>query len=115
MFCDKLVWALANNSHTATSFVRTLLVNLFPLDVLLKSNLRGRSKDTTEHRPALDATKIDAIYSKILFINLFLIFINAILESATLKCFFLSNMGCYIVIVALIFMDNMFFTMLPIS
>lgn len=62
VFCDKLVWALANNSHTATSFVRTLLVNLFPLDVLLKSNLRGRSKDTTEHRPALDATKIDAIY-----------------------------------------------------
>ncbi|MGH0176206.1 UNVERIFIED_CONTAM: hypothetical protein FKN15_072348 [Acipenser sinensis] len=42
VFCDKLVWALANNSHTATQ--------------------QGRSKDTTEHRPALDATKIDAIY-----------------------------------------------------
>ena len=34
------------------------------MDVLLVSNLRGKSRDSGDQRQALDKSKVDAIYSK---------------------------------------------------
>ena len=54
---DRIKWAYAQNSTSATTFVRQLLVALFPEDVLVMSNLRGGRE-----REALDSTKLNAIY-----------------------------------------------------
>ena len=54
---DRLEWAYAQNAPKATVFVRQLLVAIFPVEVLLVSNLRGG-----HDRDALDKTKVDAIY-----------------------------------------------------
>ncbi|KAI7802362.1 hypothetical protein IRJ41_007964 [Triplophysa rosa] len=62
VFVDRLAWAVAQNANSASSFVRTLITAVFPIDVLLVSNLRGTSRDSGLQRQALDKTKVDAIY-----------------------------------------------------
>ncbi|KAF4114118.1 hypothetical protein G5714_004341 [Onychostoma macrolepis] len=57
-----LAWAVAQNANSASCFVRTLLTAVFPIDVLLVSNLRGTSRDSGPQRQALDKMKVDAIY-----------------------------------------------------
>ncbi len=64
VFIDRLAWAVAQNANSASCFVRTLLTAVFPIDVLLVSNLRGTSRDSGPQRQALDKMKVDAIYSK---------------------------------------------------
>lgn len=65
MFIDKLAWTYAENSNTATVFVRHLLVAVFPLETLLVSNLRGTNRGGADSRVPLDKLKVDAIYSKL--------------------------------------------------
>ncbi|XP_076851558.1 uncharacterized protein LOC143502764 isoform X1 [Brachyhypopomus gauderio] len=62
IFIDRLTWAVAQNANSASSFVRTLLTAVFPMDVLLVSNLRGKSRDSGDQRQALEKSKVDAIY-----------------------------------------------------
>ncbi|XP_076833294.1 uncharacterized protein LOC143478218 isoform X2 [Brachyhypopomus gauderio] len=62
IFIDRLAWAVAQNANSASSFVRTLLTAVFPMDVLLVSNLRGKSRDSGDQRQALEKSKVDAIY-----------------------------------------------------
>ncbi|KAF4114120.1 hypothetical protein G5714_004343 [Onychostoma macrolepis] len=62
VFIDRLAWAVAQNANSASCFVRTLLTAVFPIDVLLVSNLRGTSRDSGPQRQALDKMKVDAIY-----------------------------------------------------
>ncbi len=64
LFIDRLAWAVAQNANSASCFVRTLLTAVFPIDVLLVSNLRGTSRDSGPQCQALDRMKVDAIYSK---------------------------------------------------
>lgn len=64
VFVDRLAWAVAQNANSASCFVRTLLTAVFPIDVLLVSNLRGTSRDSGPQRQALDKLKVEAIYSK---------------------------------------------------
>ncbi|XP_060758424.1 uncharacterized protein LOC132869085 [Neoarius graeffei] len=63
VFIDKLAWTYAENSNTATVFVRHLLVAVFPLETLLVSNLRGTNRGGADSRVPLDKLKVDAIYS----------------------------------------------------
>ncbi|KAL2083015.1 hypothetical protein ACEWY4_020788 [Coilia grayii] len=60
---DKLAWAYALNSTSATVFVRHLLTAVFPHDILLVSNLRGSSRGKGDARLPLDKNKLDAIYN----------------------------------------------------
>ncbi|KAG5265322.1 hypothetical protein AALO_G00240980 [Alosa alosa] len=60
---DKLAWAYALNSNSATVFVRHLLTAVFPLEILLVSNLRGTKRSGGDTRLPLDKNKLDAIYS----------------------------------------------------
>ncbi|XP_047678105.1 uncharacterized protein LOC125146167 isoform X2 [Tachysurus fulvidraco] len=62
VFVDRLAWAVAQNANSASCFVRTLLTAVFPIDVLLVSNLRGTSRDSGPQCQALDKIKVDAIY-----------------------------------------------------
>ncbi|KAK7922175.1 hypothetical protein WMY93_009077 [Mugilogobius chulae] len=63
VYVDKLAWAVAQNANSASCFIRTLLTAVFPMDVLLVSNLRGTSRDSSKPgRQALEKTKVDAIY-----------------------------------------------------
>ncbi|XP_077353930.1 uncharacterized protein LOC144027522 [Festucalex cinctus] len=60
---NKLAWAVAQNANSASCFIRTLLTAVFPMDVLLVSNLRGTSRDSSgTRRQALEKNKVDAIY-----------------------------------------------------
>ncbi|KAL1276391.1 hypothetical protein QQF64_036014 [Cirrhinus molitorella] len=61
VFIDRLAWAVAQNANSAFCFVRKLTA-VFPVDVLLVSNLRGTSRDSGPQRQALDKKKVDAIY-----------------------------------------------------
>ncbi|KAG5273758.1 hypothetical protein AALO_G00155160 [Alosa alosa] len=60
---DKIAWAYALNSNSATVFVRHLLTAVFPLEILLVSNLRGTKRSGGDTRLPLDKNKLDAIYS----------------------------------------------------
>ncbi|KAK0151543.1 hypothetical protein N1851_007171 [Merluccius polli] len=60
---DKLAWAYALNSNSATVFVRHLLTAVFPLEILMVSNLRGTNRSGGDPRLPLDKNKLDAIYS----------------------------------------------------
>ncbi|XP_052430263.1 uncharacterized protein LOC127971357 [Carassius gibelio] len=62
VFVDRLAWAVAQNANSTSCFVRSLLTAVFPIDVLLVSNLRGTSRDSGTQRQALDKMKVDAIY-----------------------------------------------------
>lgn len=66
---DKLTWAYALNSTSATVFVRHLLTAVFSLDILLVSNLRGSSKGRGDARLPLDKNKLEAIYSTFYLFN----------------------------------------------
>ncbi len=59
VFTDRLAWAVAQNANSASCFVKTLLTAVFPIDVLLVSNLRGRSRESGPQRQALDKMKVD--------------------------------------------------------
>ncbi|XP_062400075.1 uncharacterized protein LOC134089632 [Sardina pilchardus] len=58
---DLLSWAMAQNASSSSCFVRALLTAVFPKDVLLRSSLRGTTKNGP-HYPALDKAKVEAIY-----------------------------------------------------
>lgn len=60
----KLAWAYALNANSATVFVRHLLTAVFPVEVLLLSNLQTRNKQGggDVHLPQ-DKNKLGAIYS----------------------------------------------------
>ncbi|KAF4115038.1 hypothetical protein G5714_002527 [Onychostoma macrolepis] len=60
---EKLAWAYAINANSATVFVRNLLTAVFPVEILLVSNLRGNKRGGGEARQPLDKNKLDAIYS----------------------------------------------------
>lgn len=60
---DKLVWAYAVNANSATIFVRHLITAVFPVEILLVSNLRGSKRGGGEARLPLDKNKLDAVYS----------------------------------------------------
>lgn len=60
---EKLAWAYAINANSATVFVRHLLTAVFPVEILLVSNLRGNKRGGGEARQPLDKNKLDAIYS----------------------------------------------------
>ncbi|KAK0155079.1 hypothetical protein N1851_002595 [Merluccius polli] len=60
---DKLAWAYALISNSATVFVRQLLTAVFPLEILMVSNLRGTKRSGGDPRLPLDKNKLDAIYS----------------------------------------------------
>ncbi|KAF1377158.1 hypothetical protein PFLUV_G00197690 [Perca fluviatilis] len=60
---EKLAWAYALNANSATVFVRHLLTAVFPVEVLLVSNLRGNKRGRGEARLPLDKNKLNAIYS----------------------------------------------------
>ncbi|KAJ8346668.1 hypothetical protein SKAU_G00280690 [Synaphobranchus kaupii] len=62
VFCDKLSWAAAVNASSVSVFVRTLVMSVFPVDVLLKSNLRGQIREGKQSKEPLDNKKIDAIF-----------------------------------------------------
>lgn len=61
---EKLAWAYAVNANSATVFVRHLLTAVFPMEILLVSNLRGGKRGKGDARLPLDKNKVDAIYSK---------------------------------------------------
>ena len=61
---EKLAWAYAVNANSATVFVRHLLTAVFPVEILLLSNLRGGKQGKGDARLPLDKSKLDAIYSK---------------------------------------------------
>ncbi|XP_061563943.1 uncharacterized protein LOC133418981 [Cololabis saira] len=60
---EKLAWTYAFNANSATVFVRHLLTAVFPLEILLLSNLRGGKRGGGDARLPLDKKKLDAIYS----------------------------------------------------
>nr|XP_033466369.1 uncharacterized protein LOC117246618 [Epinephelus lanceolatus] len=60
---EKLPWAYAVNANSATVFVRHLLTAVFPVEILLVSNLRGGKRGRGDTRLPLDKNKLDAIYS----------------------------------------------------
>lgn len=62
---EKLAWAYALNANSATVFVRHLLTAVFPVEILLVSNLRGGKRGGGDARLPLDMIedKLDAIYS----------------------------------------------------
>ncbi|KAL0974044.1 hypothetical protein UPYG_G00214670 [Umbra pygmaea] len=60
---EKLAWAYALNANSATVFVRHLLTAVFPVEILLVSNLCGNKRGGGEARVPLDKNKLDAIYS----------------------------------------------------
>ncbi|XP_061601696.1 uncharacterized protein LOC133463926 [Cololabis saira] len=60
---EKLAWTYALNANSATVFVRHLLTAVFPLEILLLSNLRGGKRGGGDARLPLDKKKLDAIYS----------------------------------------------------
>ena len=60
---EKLAWTYALNANSATVFVRHLLTAVFPLEILLVSNLRGGKRGGGDARLPLDKNKLDAIYS----------------------------------------------------
>ncbi|CAB1438866.1 unnamed protein product [Pleuronectes platessa] len=60
---EKLAWAYAVNANSATVFVRHLLTAVFPVEILLVSNLRGGKRGRGDARLPLDKRKLDAIYS----------------------------------------------------
>ncbi|XP_060929852.1 uncharacterized protein LOC133004011 [Limanda limanda] len=60
---EKLAWAYAVNGNSATVFVRHLLTAVFPVEILLVSNLRGGKRGRGDARLPLDKRKLDAIYS----------------------------------------------------
>ncbi|XP_026017162.1 uncharacterized protein LOC113018320 [Astatotilapia calliptera] len=58
-------WATALQAQTPTSMVRVLLMAVFPLEVLIQSNLKGGHSKTdigAERRTALDKETMTAIY-----------------------------------------------------
>lgn len=63
---EKLAWAYATNANSSTTFVRHLLTAVFPVEILLVSNLRGGKRGRGHARLPLDKNKLDAIYSKFL-------------------------------------------------
>ncbi|CAB1413501.1 unnamed protein product [Pleuronectes platessa] len=60
---EKLAWAYAVNANSATVVVRHLLTAVFPVEILLVSNLRGGKRGRGDARLPLDKSKLDAIYS----------------------------------------------------
>ncbi|XP_023152411.1 uncharacterized protein LOC111586825 [Amphiprion ocellaris] len=60
---EKLAWAYALNANSVTVFVRHLLTAVFPVEILLVSNLRGGKRGGGHARQPLDKNKLDAIYS----------------------------------------------------
>lgn len=59
-------WETAKASTTPSGMARVLLMGLFSVDVLLKSNLKGVSKldPTADRRQALDPRKLQALLGK---------------------------------------------------
>ncbi|MGH0126964.1 UNVERIFIED_CONTAM: hypothetical protein FKN15_030577 [Acipenser sinensis] len=69
VYIDKLSWILAERCRTNTSYVRTLMVAVFDIPTLLKSNLRGggtKRDPTSEKKTPLDRLKVEAIYGSVL-------------------------------------------------
>ncbi|XP_076745687.1 uncharacterized protein LOC143420923 [Maylandia zebra] len=60
---EKLAWAYATNANSSTTFVRHLLTAVFPVEILLVSNLRGGKRGRGHARLPLNKNKLDAIYS----------------------------------------------------
>ncbi|KAJ4947498.1 hypothetical protein JOQ06_009533, partial [Pogonophryne albipinna] len=61
-------WETAKAQSTANGMARTLLMGIFSVDVLLKSNLTGglnKVDPTAERRQALDGKKLQALLGKI--------------------------------------------------
>lgn len=94
---EKLAWAYAVNANSATVFVRHLLTAVFPMEILLVSNLRGGKRGRGDARLPLDKTKLDAIYSKfstfygMCFVHafsyfLFIFFTDFIHHTSILQC-----------------------------
>ncbi|XP_066552569.1 uncharacterized protein LOC136718747 [Amia ocellicauda] len=66
VFCETMVWRAATQAHSATAMARTLLLGVFDMDTLLRSNLRGgKSKraNYSDQKEGLDPAKLDAIYN----------------------------------------------------
>ena len=60
-------WETAKASTTASGMARVLLMGLFDVDVLLKSNLKGgvsKLDPSAERRQALDPRKLQALQGK---------------------------------------------------
>ena len=60
-------WETAKSSTTANGMARVLLMGLFDVDILLKSNLKGgvsKVDPNAERRQALDPRKIKALIGK---------------------------------------------------
>lgn len=86
---EKLAWAYAVNANSATVFVRHLLTAVFPVEILLVSNLRGGKRVKGDARLPLDKNKLDAIYSKFSVFNgirpCFVLFLKQMLDKETRK------------------------------
>ncbi|XP_076830142.1 uncharacterized protein LOC143476061 isoform X2 [Brachyhypopomus gauderio] len=64
VYVPKNVWWSASHANSPTTMARVLLLGVFNIDTLLKSNLRGgKSKKAGpgEAKEALDVTKVDAL------------------------------------------------------
>lgn len=68
IFVDYPAWLSAKSANSAGGFISRLLVNLFPLEVLLRSNLKGGAskvkKGEEEQKLKLDPKKISALKCK---------------------------------------------------
>ncbi|RXM37182.1 hypothetical protein EOD39_3148 [Acipenser ruthenus] len=66
VYSEGMVWKAAIQANSATAMARTLLLGVFDMDTLLRSNLRGgKSKraNYADQKEGLDPLKLDAIYS----------------------------------------------------
>ncbi|XP_041107757.1 uncharacterized protein LOC121316718 isoform X3 [Polyodon spathula] len=66
VYSEGMVWKAAIQANSATAMARTLLLGVFDMDTLLRSNLRGgKSKraNYADQKEGLDPLKLDAIYN----------------------------------------------------
>lgn len=62
---EKLAWAYATNANSSTTFVRHLLTAVFPVEILLVSNLQGENEAEEMH--VYRSTKINWMPSTVSF------------------------------------------------
>ena len=70
VFVNESQWIAINNKTTYTSMAIALTLALFPIDVLLKSNLKGGASKVSKddvHFSALDENKIRALKREYFF------------------------------------------------
>ena len=63
---DRMSWSKAKHCCSASQLARTLLLGVFDIPTLLKSNLKGGNNKrdlTAEPKQALDPEYLEAIYS----------------------------------------------------